>query len=227
VLITWSRVISGNLRDPLVGRDIVAGVLAGLAVTLFTPVFVLIPRYFGWPEPQPLDMSVMSLAGVRSLLFHILSRPTNAMQDGMLIMFILTLIRQGLRRLSALVPRALSRLVASDVLLWIITIALLVVLITRDGVDPAYPWTSRIVTGGIVAVLLYVGFRFGLFALVWAIGTFGLVSEFGLTLDPAKAYAGSVWVVGGLAAAVALVGVWIARGSAGLKSRPMTAAFRT
>jgi hypothetical protein len=226
VLITWSRVRSGKLRDPLVGRDMTAGVLAGLMVTLFTPVFVLVPRYLGWTEPQPLTMSSTSLQGVRVLLARVLARPTNAMQDGMLFMFVLTVIRQGLRRLAGLLPRRLASVVASDLLLWILTIAILVVLITRDGVDPVYPWTDRLVSTGIVGVMLFVAFRFGLFALVWAIGTFGIVSEFGLTLDSTKAYAGSVWFVGGLFVVAAIGGVWLARGSAGLKSRPTGAAVR-
>jgi hypothetical protein len=180
----------------------------------------------GLTEPQPLEMSMLSLAGVRAVLWRVLARPTNAMQDGMLFMFLLTVVRQGLKRLAGLLPGAFARVVASDVLLWIVTITLLVVLITRDGVDPAYPWTSRLVTAGIVAVLLAVAFRFGLFALVCGIGSFGLISEFGLTLDATKPYAESVWFVGGLFIVAAIAGVWLARGSAGFKSRPAAAAVR-
>ncbi len=31
-IISWTRLVSGRLRDPLVGRDIVSGILLGMAL---------------------------------------------------------------------------------------------------------------------------------------------------------------------------------------------------
>src|SRR5439155_1266433 len=47
LLIGWTRALSGGLRDPLVGRDILAGVAAGTVGAVLIASRVLIPPEFG------------------------------------------------------------------------------------------------------------------------------------------------------------------------------------
>jgi serine/threonine-protein kinase len=50
-IITWSRLISGQLRDPLVGRDILFGVMFGVGwLLIFVLVFALLARTGAAPQ---------------------------------------------------------------------------------------------------------------------------------------------------------------------------------
>ncbi len=51
-LISWSRLLAGRFRDPLVGRDLLGGVLAGAAcIVLASQLHVLIPEWLAWSNP--------------------------------------------------------------------------------------------------------------------------------------------------------------------------------
>jgi predicted Ser/Thr protein kinase len=49
-IISWSRVLMGRFRDPLVGRDLLIGVAAGIGIVLLRQVNVLLAQYSGWGE---------------------------------------------------------------------------------------------------------------------------------------------------------------------------------
>jgi serine/threonine-protein kinase len=211
ILVTWSRVVSGRLRDPLVGRDLLVGTVAGLTIVLTSPLFVLLPHWMGRTEPQLWQTSLWPLYGERAVLWRVLLRPTNALGDSMLIMLILSLLRQGLRVLAAKLTGVAGRVLRSDALLWLIAVAFFVMLIERDGFYPNYVWFELLTTAAAVAGLFYVALRFGLFALALALVTYGLTTEIGLTLDFSKPYAVDVWFVTGAFLVLAAIGVWLAR----------------
>jgi hypothetical protein len=52
-LIGWQRLVAGGWRDARVGRDVMIGIGAGLAMTLVFALHNLIPPLFGRPEPMP------------------------------------------------------------------------------------------------------------------------------------------------------------------------------
>lgn len=145
------------------------------------------------------------------MLWRVLLRPAYALGDGMLIMLILSLFRQALRLVASKLTGVAGRILRSDVLLWLIGVAFFVMLIERDGFYPAYFWFELLTTGAAVAGLFYVALRFGLFALVLTLLTYGLTTEIGLTLDLSKPYVADVWFVAGTFLALAAIGVWLAR----------------
>jgi serine/threonine-protein kinase len=54
MLISWTRLISGEWRDPIVGRDLLLGAAAGIATGLIMgPIRVLLPQRLGLPGPPP------------------------------------------------------------------------------------------------------------------------------------------------------------------------------
>ena len=74
-LISWSRLLSGRLRDPLVGRDVLVGVTAGLTWTCLWLGGVVIPdpiplltREFVSPPAPPLALAIPALASNRAAL---------------------------------------------------------------------------------------------------------------------------------------------------------------
>jgi serine/threonine-protein kinase len=68
VLISWVRLLDGRFRDPLVGRDILIGVLFGVLFLLARQGRHLALGFFG-PEARPLqDVQLESLATTRYLV---------------------------------------------------------------------------------------------------------------------------------------------------------------
>jgi hypothetical protein len=57
LLITWSRLLTGAIRDPLFGRDLLIGAAAGTLMTLVTYAHYLIPDLVGWPPFRPAGYS--------------------------------------------------------------------------------------------------------------------------------------------------------------------------
>lgn len=53
VLISWTRLVQGRVRDPLVGRDILAGVCLGVAVALLKTMNHFLGEWFGHLPPTP------------------------------------------------------------------------------------------------------------------------------------------------------------------------------
>jgi serine/threonine-protein kinase len=64
MLISWSRLLSGRLLDPLVGKSILAGALGAVAVLLFENLQILATSWLGLPEPRPRYISLDELRGV-------------------------------------------------------------------------------------------------------------------------------------------------------------------
>jgi hypothetical protein len=75
-LISWSRLLAGRFRDPLVGRDFLIGALYGVWLTLYEEADNFILPLFGKLPPSPGTPSPDSLLGIRlamgDLLFYVL-----------------------------------------------------------------------------------------------------------------------------------------------------------
>jgi serine/threonine-protein kinase len=83
-LIGWTRLVAGGWRDPHVGRDVVIGVAAGLAMTIAYALHNMVPLLAGRPEPIPLTYDPTPLMGFHQSLGRILDAVQAAITDGML-----------------------------------------------------------------------------------------------------------------------------------------------
>jgi hypothetical protein len=211
VLITWSRLLAGSFRDPLVGRDLVVGTLGGVMVAAIQPLFAAVPPLVGWPQPQLYPTSVVALLGPREVMTWVTSQLSYAMQNGLIVMLMLSLMRQGLRKLGGIVPGIAGRAIGSNMMLAVVSVLIFVIVIKRNSIDPVYPGLDLGVAALLIIALLTVAFRFGLFALVWAFLIVNLTGDIGLTLDGSKPYAGVAWFVAAVVFACATLGVWMAR----------------
>src|SRR5262249_38047488 len=70
-IIGWSRLLAGGFRDPLVGRDIVIGTLAGVMLTCTIQLDSVAPAWLGLPPPIPAVASAAFLLGGRHALGEI------------------------------------------------------------------------------------------------------------------------------------------------------------
>jgi serine/threonine-protein kinase len=55
MLVSWVRVLEGRFRDPLVGRDVLIGSVAGALLALIAQLRVLVPQVFGGIPSLPLS----------------------------------------------------------------------------------------------------------------------------------------------------------------------------
>jgi hypothetical protein len=91
-LITWNRVLAGKFTDPLVGRDLLVGILIGLCFTLVSKLPALIAS-----QPAA-DVELQVLLGVRFVVGDFLHSIGGAVFDPLVFTFLLTLLRALLRR---------------------------------------------------------------------------------------------------------------------------------
>lgn len=69
LLISWSRLLQGRWRDPMVGRDLLWGALAGIAISLLAHTEVALAPWLGLAERMPLGIAITPLNGGRHLLY--------------------------------------------------------------------------------------------------------------------------------------------------------------
>jgi hypothetical protein len=94
-LISWSRLLAGQWRDPIVGRDVLIGAALGVAWTLTGRVLDVIGG--GIHEPWPTWTDERLLMGTRDALGAWLARGPHHLRDGLLFFSLLFLLRVVLR----------------------------------------------------------------------------------------------------------------------------------
>lgn len=96
-LVSWSRLLSGQWRDPLVGRDVLVGVTTGVVMTAIAAWAIAIAgRYTAPEQPELFDTDV--LLGLRTLIASITIRIPLVFAAGIANYIFLFLLRIIARR---------------------------------------------------------------------------------------------------------------------------------
>jgi serine/threonine-protein kinase len=214
ILITWSRLVGGDVRDPLVGRDLILGSVAGLFIALAGPAQVMLPALVGKPWGLLNHTKLSPLLGGREVMASLLGAPTNALMNSMFVMLILALIRLGVKGLAGRLGSSLSRIVGSDWVTAVVSALLFLIIVKRNSIDPQYPQLDLAVSLVILAAIIGVALRFGLFAVAVTFLVLDLAGDMPLTLDPAKSYAGPVFLVMAIVLGIGVIGARWASGKA-------------
>ena len=97
-IISWSRLLAGDFRDPLVGRDVLAGALLGVAFTLTTNFWNLAPTLVGRPAAYT-TINPDTLLGFNEFVHFVFAEvPTMSLVVGLGSIFLLSLMLIVLRR---------------------------------------------------------------------------------------------------------------------------------
>jgi serine/threonine-protein kinase len=114
ILVSWTRLLSGEWRDPIVGRDVLAGCAVGVTSTCINSLFAIAPSWFGGAanidlNPYPIP------TGIGPLAMTILMGATVFTLVALGYVFLFFILRTMLRRewaaaiaVSAIVPAFLS-----------------------------------------------------------------------------------------------------------------------
>ncbi len=100
-LVSWSRLLAGSFRDPLVGRDVLVGCLLGAFASLLARLTWFVPSWLGKPPAQPQSDLVTlqsQFLGARALIASISSGLGFSLSLALAFLFVLFLMRVLLRK---------------------------------------------------------------------------------------------------------------------------------
>ena len=98
-LISWSRLLTGQLRDPVVGRDLLVGILAGVFLAVARSTVIIVPGWMGKvPAPPDSGVAVVNFSGLHIMIGGILLNIVIAAFLALACFFIFFLIRLVLRK---------------------------------------------------------------------------------------------------------------------------------
>jgi serine/threonine-protein kinase len=189
-LVSWSRVLDGQLRDPMVGRHLLAGGVGGVAFSLLILLPSLAASMFALPEPTPanslavLSSGWMRVASLLSALQHALLYPV----------FVF---------LAVLVSRVVFRRT------WLAYVVLYLFLAAISGTSGSIPQVvASLLALTLILVLLT---KFGLLAFLVAIA-FSSLGAVAPSIDPSSwIFPGSAWTMA-FFAALAIYGFVVSLG---------------
>ena len=97
-LISWTRLLDGRWRDPLVGRHLLLGSLFGLALNLVQQTRMLAPQWLGRPLRQFQGSPSWTLDGLGKLVADILYKQIDAVFFALFFLMCLLLLRLLFRK---------------------------------------------------------------------------------------------------------------------------------
>ena len=183
LLVTWTRLLSGDWKDPIVARDVLMGASIG-AISECYRLFVayVIPSRFAFGESPPPEMfSLQSVLGTLPFL-SVIPYP---ILEGILMAFSLTFILFILR---VLLRSQIAAVVVSTLLLTLTS---------------PNPWLFMVYLP--LFGFLFIGMtRFGLLAFSFCMFTFMIFRTFPIPLDASAWYAGYGYAALAILAAIVL-----------------------
>ena len=195
LLVSWTRLVSGKLRDPLVGRDHLWGVLAGLFVALVISAENVPPALFAAPGQTPIPVDAFALGGLGGLVSYVVFAVAESLFGVLMASAALFFGRLVFRKplLAAALP-------------W-----LFIFMNFTGRENPLLEMTGAAV---IATVYVLVFFRAGLLGLAVAFGVSRLLSAAPLTPDLTRWFAGYGLFCLAIVLAIAVYGFWAARSGA-------------
>jgi serine/threonine-protein kinase len=127
-VISWNRLLAGDWRDPLVGRDVLIGLAATAILIELAFLNSFVPRWLGNPPSVPLSDG-LSLLGIRGFPALFLNQVSMALVYAFIVSFLVLFFNLLLRRkwlgnaavwLIITVPFLLSSIAAGQQLHWLV-----------------------------------------------------------------------------------------------------------
>jgi eukaryotic-like serine/threonine-protein kinase len=200
-LVSWTRLLGGSVRDPLVGRDVLIGVAWGLGSAIALAGMVFLSLYLKGVPPGPGFTGVNLLTSPNYVVGAFLNNVVNALMNGVLLSLLFVMLR---------------RLLRLTVLATIATAALLAVLIIGQGGGIGDGWYSIVATGAYSLVMVLPLVRFGVLPFIVSFWAQNVVQSNVLTTDLGAWYAPPTWIVGALLIGLAIAGFVQSRAGAPL-----------
>jgi serine/threonine-protein kinase len=160
MLVSWTRLLGGRWRDPLVGRDVLLGTAIGALVTLAIPFMrMIVLRWFGLPPLPPYGEFLDVTLGLRNVFSSLVDITVGSLANAMFLVLVLMVLRLALRR-DALAATA-----------FVVTMSL------QPSIQSPLPFTSALILNGLgVGLPIYLVLRQGVLVTVVALFVLNLLS---------------------------------------------------
>ena len=97
-LLGWSRLLAGHFKDPRVGRDVLAGLIFGVALALSDLIRATLLPWLGYAAPRPTyGVLVQLLDGAGQLLWALIYASLGGIQGALTTVLLVVLLRFALR----------------------------------------------------------------------------------------------------------------------------------
>jgi hypothetical protein len=175
ILVGWSRLLAGSYRDPLVGRDLLAGCAVAVVAVLLNRLRFPVSLFLGSPQPSPLGSGPNQmhnfLSGASTLFSSVLGAMITSILISLILSFILFLLRILLRNT------------------WAATIVFLLIATCLNALSGA-PLIQIIISSLILGTMWFLLLRFGLLALAAGYLFNQLLNSFPITMKLSAWYSG-------------------------------------
>lgn len=168
-ILGWTRLMSGYVRDPRVGRDVLIGCAVGVGLTVLGALYNLLPPLVGRPSPIPTFQSnVNVLAGGGALVSILFDVFVSGIFAAMFAVLGYVLLRLAFRRTSFAVAAAV----------------VLLSLVQANQVLSAEPmWVAALFHLTLIATITTIVVRYGLLVTAVALSVGNILDEIPLTLS--------------------------------------------
>ena len=196
LIISWSRLMAGNFRDPMVGRDLLIGGLLGMVHGACIVLGAVTPRMFGVDSMPTVLGNVLTLGSMRTMFGVFLSHVVMSVFLSFGLLFFLLLLYIVLRRQ------------------WLAIAAMFLIVLLIEwsafaSAGPRYYWiASTLIAVTVVTVVA----KFGLLATMAHQLFFFLAIMYPMTTDFSVWYAPSMVFALALAVGLAVYGFYISLG---------------
>jgi predicted Ser/Thr protein kinase len=167
-LISWASVLTGHLRDPIVGRDVLIGAVLGVSLPLVDQVVALWLAALG--ENTPSLVSIDALLGPRSTISAWLALVPHGVRDALMFFLLLFLLRALLRNQ------------------WLAGAAFALMFAALNFAGTSHPVINGITSFLVLSLFAVVMLRWGLLAMAVGIFVSGAVGRAPLTMHPSAWY---------------------------------------
>ena len=197
LIISWSRLMAGGFRDPMVGRDLLIGGLLGLGHTAAIYFGLLLSSWFGSAPPPANSTHPATLQGMRPLLADMLGTiVVQVVFFSLAVLFLLLLFQIILRR---------DKLAAGA--FWIVVFGIELLAFASNG--PRLYWVTPILIATVSVISVA---RFGLLATIAFNLFFNLSFFYPLTSDFSVWYASAAFFPLVVMLTLAIYGFYISLG---------------
>ncbi len=193
-LVSWTTLLGGRVRDPIVGRDVLFGIALGVAIALLVRSTVLQGNDVSWPPTE-------LLLGVRTITGLIVMQLVYAVRGALLFFFLIFLLRVLLRNQ------------------WAAALAFVALWTILDTLDSQTPLVEGATTALYSGMLAFAVLRWGLTTLTVGVFVANLLLNAPAPTDLTAWYTGSTLLLGAIPIVLAAWAFYTSVGKTTLDSK--------
>jgi hypothetical protein len=214
LLVGWTRVLQGRVRDATIGRDLLVATALGVVYAGVTIGLHHLSFLNGGVAPRPYQPDIAALAGLRHWVLSTTTALNSGVQNGLLNMLALILIRELVRRIARAFGQKGPRI---DMVATIVAVVVAMTVSSVGNIKDRADVVEVVLTSAIDFAVL---FRLGIFAACAMSVVRYFVERIPLTLDGGRFYSDTAWISMALVVVLAGVSFWLARADEPLFGTP-------